>query len=537
MTMDNVNMDKTSVEYVLNHHLDLLAVNSVRWYAQDFHLSKKLAVVTPDVGRITFRELNERINRWGRALMTLGLKRGDKCLLMMSNCIEIPEIMFGCSAIGVAIVPVSAKFNSGELTYVANYSDAKAIIFNKDCQQTVEDSKANFEQVDTFVFLGEKGDTPAYAANYKEITEKESPENVDVFVDENDIFWMGFTGGTTGRPKATLITQRTIVQNWIQMVYGYELSRQDSVVVASPMNHGLGICWGLCALDMGQTLVIMEGFDAPKLMKTIEEERVTITPLVPAMYAEMMKLPDFDSYDTSSLRYLLSLGSALSAPAKAEMMQKFPSAGIWEVYSATEASWFCALRPEDATRKTRSVGLPFFQTYIKLMDEDGNEVPQGEIGEFRKIGNLLGASYYKNEEATQGLYLNGWCGVGDLGRKDEEGFYYVVDRKKDMIVTGAINVYPKEIEDTILMLDGVSEVMVIGVPSKRWGEEIKALVVKKPGAEITEEDVVNIVKDNLAGYKKPRSVEFRDFIPKTSNGKPDKQTARKPYWEGTEFKI
>lgn len=530
-------IDRTSVEFVLNHHLDLLAINSVRWYGQDFHLKNKTAVVTPGIGRITFKELNERINRWGRALMTLGLKRGDKCLLMMSNCIEIPEIMLGCSAIGVAIVPVSAKFNSGELTYVANFSDATAIIFNKDCRKVVEDSMANFEKVVNFVYLGEENETPDYASNYKVITGKESPETVDVFVDEDDIFWMGFTGGTTGNPKATLITQRTIVQNWIQMVYGYELSRHDSVMVASPMNHGLGICWGLCALDMGQTLVIMEGFDPAKVMETIEKEHVTITPLVPAMYAQMMQLENFYSYDTSSLRYLLALGSALSAPAKAEMLEKFPSAGIWEVYSATEASWYCTLRPEDATRKVRSVGLPFFQTYVKLMDDDGNEVPQGEVGEFRKIGNLLGASYYKNEEATQALYKNGWCGVGDLGRMDEEGFFYVVDRKKDMIVTGAINVYPKEIEDTILMLPGVSEVMVIGVPSKRWGEEIKALVVKKPGAEVTEEDVIDIVKKNLASYKKPRSVEFREFIPKTSNGKPDKKTARKPYWEGTEFKV
>ena len=270
---------------------------------------------------------------------------------------------------------------------------------------------------------------------------------------------------------------------------------------------------------VGGTVVMLREFDASELLRTVERERVTFIPMVPTMFEMLLEVADKESFDLGSLRRLMSAGSPLLTATKERLLEFLPGVELFELYGSTEAGFFSILKPQDQLRKTRSAGLPYFGCELRILDPSGRDVPTGEVGQIYKRGTGLGARYYKNPEATEEQFHDEWITSGDLGRFDDEGYLYVVDRAKDMIISGGLNVYPTEIEDVLLTHPDVVEVAVIGVPDAKWGEIVTAVVVLRDGEAAPDTELDALCRSRLAAYKRPRRYVAVDQLPKNASGK------------------
>jgi acyl-CoA synthetase (AMP-forming)/AMP-acid ligase II len=343
---------------------------------------------------------------------------------------------------------------------------------------------------------------------------------------EDEPVWFAVTGGTTGKPKLVRVPHRVLVQMWLVMAVELGIGRRDVMLLPGPLYHGLGFGFALQQLYVGGRVVVMDGFDPAGALRLIEAESVTVLPAVPTMLNLMLSAPELAGTDTSSLRLILSSGSALLTSTKERLLRAFPAAELYESYGATEAGFFTVLRPEDQFRKVRSCGVPFFGSEIAVLDADGQPVPAGEVGLVYKRGLIQGGGYADDQEATEAMFRGDWCTAGDLGYLDPEGYLYLVDRARDMIVTGGVNVFPAEIEEVIAAVPGVHEIAVIGVPDDTWGEIIKAFVVRQPGSAVTADQIIDACAGRLASFKKPRAVEFVAELPKSAAGKVLKRELR-----------
>jgi acyl-CoA synthetase (AMP-forming)/AMP-acid ligase II len=348
---------------------------------------------------------------------------------------------------------------------------------------------------------------------------------------EDEPVWFALTGGTTGAPKLVRVPHRVLVQMWLFMAVELGIGRDDVMLLPGPLYHGLGFGFALQQLYVGGRVVVMPSFDPAEALRLIEAESVTVLPAVPTMLTMMLAAPELPASDTSSLRLILSSGSSLLTPTKERLLAAFPHARLFESYGATEAGFFTVLRPEDQFRKVRSCGLPFFGSDVRVLDSAGGDAAPGEVGLVYKRGLIEGGGYAEDEQATAAMFRDGWCTAGDLGYLDDEGYLYLVDRARDMIVTGGVNVFPAEIEEVIAAVPGVHEVAVIGVPEETWGESIKAFVVPAPGARVTADQIIGACAERLASFKKPRLVEFVTELPKSAAGKVLKRELRQDGWQ------
>jgi acyl-CoA synthetase (AMP-forming)/AMP-acid ligase II len=327
-----------------------------------------------------------------------------------------------------------------------------------------------------------------------------------------------------------------LVEHWHLVQRAFELTPRDRMLIAGPFYHSRALLFGLTGLFAGGHVTIHGAFDPKRVLVTIAEERITLAPMVPTMYTVILA-EDVEGFDVSSMRAVISAGSPLLTDTKDRLLRAFPDAGLYEFYGSTEVGIVSVLGPEDQRRKHRSVGLPPVGVSVRTVDGAGEPVPAGTPGEVEKRGLLLGGGYYRNDEATAGMYDGNWARTGDIGVIDDEGYLSIVDRMKDMIITGGANVSPAEIEEVIARHPGVLEVAVIGVPDDRWGEAVKAVVVPWPGATVTEVDILNVCAGELAGFKRPRSVDFVEALPKTGSGKVLKRQLREPYWAGQSVQV
>ena len=489
--------------------------------------------------RLTWAELNERANRLAHGLMDMGLEKGDKVTILSFNCNEMLETTAALNKAGMVAVNMNFRNVGKEISYQVNDSDSKAIVLGSEFIDRVWPIRDSFEQVapDNYIIIGDQ--TPDGAVNYEDLLSRSDGSNPCVDVSENDPSIILYTSGTTGYPKGAVRSHLGAALMGLFAGIEYGFMEDEINLSAAPLFHSAPAFFANTHLFIGAPVCIVRIFDPTTVLETIERERITDFFMAPTMFDLIFSLPaeERKKYDVSSVRCVISAAAPLHTATKDGILEFFEGVELHEFYGATETGIVTNLRPRDQRRKIRSVGQAFFGTDIKLLDEDGNEVAQGEVGEIYSSSAFLMEEYYKNPEATEKGRRGRFFSVGDMARCDEEGFYYIVDRLQDMIISGGSNIYPAEIEGTLHSHPKIMEAAVIGIPNERWGESTKAIIVLKPGETATEEEIIEYCKANAADYKKPRSVDFVDELPRNPSGKILKRILREPYWKDREEKV
>ncbi len=494
----------------------------------------KVAVYYVDKA-ITFRDLNIRVNKLANKLRSLGFQMNDKVSILLRNCSEYIEIVFALAKIGVTSVPINFRLVGEEIKYIVNDSDSKGFILEEEFVGKVASVQPQLNmESDQYYLIGNIGVDGMVP--YESLFEGSTPEEPNAAVDEDSCFVMAYTSGTTGRPKGVVASHRVKLLSFLAQAVEFKMLEDDIHLVAAPLCHSGGMFLCFQQISVGGTVCIMRQFDAEEALRLIEEKRITNTFMVPTMFNFILELPEEKrkKYDVSSMRVLDCAGAPLPTRTKEGAIALFHNAGLNEHYGSTECAFATYLKPCDQLRKVRCAGKPFWGVEIRLLNEKKKPVPVHETGEITLKSPYMMDGYYKR--GREG-FDEEWFFTEDLAKQDEEGYFYIVDRKVDMIISGGENIYPAEIEEALYSNPKISEAAVIGVPDERWGESVKALLVLKEGETASEEEIIEFCKIRLAGYKIPRSVHFLNELPKSSSGKILKRVLREEYWKEKEVKV
>jgi len=467
---------------------------------------------------ITYGELNARVNQLANGLLSLGIGKGDDVAVMVGNRIEHLEILFATAKIGALAIPLDIKWKALELGSVLDFFKPRALILQSDCVQELEMAK----KIHELSFL-----RPIVASglSYGGLLDGQSAAEPPVEVHEDDPFAVLLTSGTTGFPKGCLATHRTFALHCINNAIEKGLGGHDKALLSSPIYFNAGRSFTLGIIYFGGTMILHERFDAEEVLKTIEREKVTYIGAVPTMCERMLHVLDSRAYDTSSLRCLAITGGKVH-PTVLEDLKTRLTPNIYRTYASTDSGQMAISKPADLAAKPNAAGKPVWCVELRILDDAGNPVKVGEAGEIVCRSPLATHGYYKNPEATGASFRDGWFYTGDLGYFDEEGYLFVAGRKKDMVKSGGISIYPLEIESVLYGHADVLEAAVIGVPDPKWGEAVKAVVVLKPDSVLQGEELIRFCKERLSSYKVPKSVEIRSALPHTEVGKVNKVKLR-----------
>jgi acyl-CoA synthetase (AMP-forming)/AMP-acid ligase II len=448
-------------------------------------------------------------------LLAAGVRRGDAVALSVGNRVEHLEILFATAKIGALAIPLDVNWKALELASVVAALEPCLIILQEDCAVEFDKAKT-LKKLDFLKSISLSADL-----SYSGLLNSQSDQEPAVNVDENDPFAVLLTSGTTGFPKGCLATQRTFVFHCINNAIEKGLGAHDTAILSSPIYFNAGRSFTLGIIYFGGTMILHERFDAEEVLKTIERERVTYVGAVPTMCERMLHVLESTKYDTSTLRCLAITGGKVH-PAVLEGLKGNITPNIYRTYASTDSGQMAISKPADMAAKANAAGRPVWCVDLRIVDDHNSPVKMGDVGEIICQSPLASHGYYKNPEATNASFRDGWCYTGDLGYFDEEGFLFVVGRKKDMVKSGGISIYPLEIESVIYSHPAILEAAVIGVPDAQWGEAVKAVVVIKAGTNLRAEDLLGFCKERLSAYKVPKSVEFRSSLPHTDVGKVNK---------------
>ena len=493
--------------------------------------------------RFTYGEYDQRINRFANALTNLGVGQGDVVSFITYNSHQLLEAYYAVPQIECILNPINIRLIHYEIEYILNHAETKALCFHQDFLPLVENMREHVPQVEQFIIM-ESEDRPDWTLDYEFLLANASPEaEIDLDgIDEEAVIELFYTSGTTGPPKGVQITNRSLYIHTLTAIPGFRVSDHDTLLHVVPLFHVNG--WGSPQFltAVGGKHVMLRKVEFGEMLRLIEEERVTKLLGVPSIFNGLLHHPDLKKYDLSSLEEVI-IGGAPSPLSLIEALEKDIGCRAYVGYGLTETTPFIVIaRPkshlegDDVTRQSFQVktGLPLVGVRIRVVDEHGVEIPHDEktIGEIVVRGNQVMKGYLKDPEGTEAVIVDGWFHTGDMAVVDEEGYITIVDRKKDIIISGGENISSVEIEKVIQDHPAVFEVVVIGIPDEKWGEVPKALIVLKPGKQVTESEIVSHVRKYLAGYKAPKSVEFRSKFPKGGTGKILKQDLRREYWPG-----
>jgi long-chain acyl-CoA synthetase len=501
----------------------------------------RIASIEDDV-EFTFFEFNQRVNRLANAILNLGLGKGDRVAVLYYNGYQYIELYFACAKAGTPIVPLNFRSDSKELTYILNNSEAKLLFFGSLYQNTVEEVKPQTPGVAKLVSIDQK---LAGYLFYDDIISDSSPDGPSVIVEEDDMVVLGYTGGTTGLPKGVMTTHRNLISSCFNSAVGIRIAPGMVYLNTPPLFHAGDAMAMFAFAFMGATNVTLRTFSPEAVLKTIEKYQVTHGLLVPAMLLAILQYSQVSDFNLKSMECVI-YGTAPMPIEPLKKAIKLFQCNFLQVYGATETFVpMSMLLPEDHVlegtpeqiRRMSSAGREVIGMEAKIVDDDDRELPFGEVGEVIVRGDNVMKGYWKLPELTKETLRNGWYHTGDLGKMDEGCYIYIVDRKKDMIISGGENIYPKEIEDVLYQHPEVAEVAVIGIPDEYWGEAIKALVIKKANSSLTEMDLIEHCKEHLPGYKKPRSIEFVETLPRSTAGKVLKHEIRAQYWQDRDRKV
>ena len=475
--------------------------------------------------RVTYRRLNALANRFAQVLRGLGVGRGDRVATLAMNRVEYPAIYFAVAKLGAIHVPLNFRWKAAEVRYALGQSEASVLLVARDFEEMARSLRPDLPALRHVIALD--GDGPESAAH---LLARASDGEPDADVDERDPHVMLYTSGTTGDPKGALLSHRSYVLQAGQTQGTTGLGEDDVGLCMFPMFH-MG-CWAmpLGYWVNGGCVLLMERADPPEILRLVARERVTYLYLIPTLYDSVLALPELDRTDLSSLRALGSGTSVMTEAQVRTIVERFRNPNLFVVYGQSEAGPIATLRPRDVLRKPTSVGRPVVNVDVSLVAADGGPVGAGEVGEIvcRSEFNMLG--YWRMPEATAAAMRDGWLHTGDLGTFDEDGFLHIAGRAREMIKCGGENIYPAEVERCLLEHPSVAEAAVFGVPDERWGEIVVAAVVPQAGATLAEDEVVEHVRSQLAGYKKPRHVLVLDALPRTASTRQVQKTLLRERW-------
>lgn len=476
------------------------------------------AVVSEDL-TLSWEEFNKCINRLGNALRKLGIKKGDRVAMYLPNSPEYLISYFAIARIGAVAVPFNIMYKSAEITYIINNSGATVLIAAaKEARENVFSIREQFTTLKHVIVTGEDAVEDAHVFSRLLDPENDTLEITDCLPD--DPVTIMYTSGTTGVPKGAMLTHYNFwEQADLNGCYVLHINDQDRILTGAPFCHIFFITTVLGPVFKGAAVVTMPRFYPEKALELISKFKVTHFCGVPTMYIYMLQhyQENRDKYDLSHWRFAQSAGSAMPAENIIQIESNF-GVGYCECYGATETSAACSYE-RLGHRKPGSIGLPAHTWQVRIVDDENREVPVGEVGEITLKGPGLFKGYWQMPEATSAAFTDGWFHTGDLARKDEEGYIFIVDRKKDLIICGGYNIYPREIEELLFTHPAVLEAAVIGISDKAKGEIPKAFVVLKSGKSASSEEIISFCKERLAAYKVPRIIDICQELPKSATGK------------------
>lgn len=482
---------------------------------------------------ITWKEFDDMANRAANALIAKGIKKGDKVIHLMMNCLEWLPIYFGILRTGAWAVPLNFRFTADDILYCAEIAEAKSMFFGEEFIDRVDTVKDGLESIEDYIFVGPPDVKPDYTEPYEHFLETGSTANPDLPIDLFDEAGLYFTSGTTGTPKPILLTHRNLEFACINENRHHNQTHKDNFLCIPPLYHtGAKMHW-FGNFIVGARGVILKGIRPQWILEAISEEQVTVVfLLVPWAQDILMAIENeevkLDDYRLDQWR-IMHIGAQPVAPSLIKNWKKvFPHHDYDTNYGLSETSGpGCVHLGMENLHKVGSIGIPGFDWECKIVDDTLKEVSKGETGELMVKGPGLMREYYKNPEATKNTIIDGWLLTGDMARYDEDGFIWLVDRKKDVIITGGENIFPVEIEDFLMENSNIQDAAVIGIPDERLGEIAATIIKVKPGKEMTEEEVLQYC-EALPRYKNPRKVFFDD-VPRNPTGKIEKPKLRKKY--------
>lgn len=475
---------------------------------------------------MTFRMWNNRAHRLANALLGVGLTKGDRVCILAYNCLEWMEIYAAAALAGLIAVPINFRLVGPEVRYIVENCEARALIVQTELLEAIEAIRADLPlPAGNFVVFGDDKSRAGYRA-YEELIANAQDSAPSVTVTPDDPWALMYTSGTTGKPKGAIRSHRSNAMLSLVTETELSLTRRDAALLVMPMCHANSLfffgafayCGAAC------TVYSRKSLDPEHLVRTLAEGGATFTSLVPTHYIMMLALPEKvrARYNVDAVTKLMISSAPARRDTKLAIMDYFRNSGLFELYGSTEAGWVTMLHPDEQFSKLGSVGRECVGSRpIRLLGADGNDVPDGEAGELHSCNASTFEGYWKLPEKTKEAFRGDYCTVGDLARRDEDGYIFLVDRKSNMIISGGENVYPSEVETMLGAHPGVKDVAVIGVADEKWGERVHAVIIAHDGANLVESDILDWCKDRIAGYKRPRSVSFirDDEMPRTATGK------------------
>jgi acyl-CoA synthetase (AMP-forming)/AMP-acid ligase II len=476
----------------------------------------------------TYFEFNKRVNRLSNALLAKDLKKGDKVAVLMENTIEIVEVFLAAAKTGIIIVPINFRLVSKDVEYIVNNSDAKIFMLDNEFTAAVDPIKSNLNNIKENNYIVTQGAKKGYVS-YEDFTSSQSedePECAEVYPE--DAWILIYTSGTTGKPKGVIRSHKSHIAFYLINAIEFGFNSNDICMNVMPLCHINSTFYTFTFTYLGGSAYIhpARSFKPEEILQIIEKEKISFISLIPTHYNLILSLTkEKTNYDVSSIRKLLCSSAPARKDTKTAVMNFFKGVELYEAYGSTEAGIVTLLKPEDQMTKLGSIGCEAIGTnLVKLLDDKGEEVKTGEVGELYSNGPMLFDEYYKLPEKTADSFNGKWFSAGDMARKDEDGFFEIVDRKDNMIITGGEHVYPSEVEQVIGSHEHVFDCACISLPDDKWGEKVMAVVIPMDNIDETmlnEEIVKNYCRDRLAGYKRPKDVIFikQDEMPRTPTGK------------------
>lgn len=460
------------------------------------------------------------------SLKSLGIGPGNNVVVMLHNCPEVLISYQGILRTGSIIVPVISMLNEKELTHILKNSRAVAIITSRDLMPKVELAREEIETLRHIIIV--EGDPEPGTLNFWDLLNESSDEPISITIKDDDLAVIIYTAGTTGTPKGVMLTHRNLYTSAVNGASARDVKRTDITLAVLPLSHSFGITIMNTSFIFGNLFVLMPRFDIEETFRLIEKHNITNFPGVPAMFGFMLFAPPEkrQKYNLSTLKNVTSG----SAPLPVETLRAFEKefdCTITEGYGLTEASAVVSVGYFDRDIKVGSVGQPIPETEVRIFDENDQDVPAGGVGELIVKGPNISPGYYNMPEETANNFKNGWLYTGDLAKIDEDGYLYIVERKKDLIIRGGFNIYPRDVEEVLHRHPSVQEAAVIGIPDPIMGEEVKAFVVLAANTTVSEQEMIDFCRQHLSKDKCPKFVEFLDSLPKSTVGKILRKELRK----------
>ncbi len=495
--------------------------------------------------RITFSQFNSRVNRLINALHSLGVKKGDGIGIFSWNCPEYCDVYGAAMKGGFIISPLNPRLQAKELDYLINYSEISTLFIGRELMGMVDRLRDHFPKVKNYISFESSGPN---TISYYDLLSAHSEEEPDVLVKEEDPFLIFYTSGTTGTPRGALYTEGRNIENTRTKAIQMGVAIGDKHIMILPLFHigGYSHFWAFFYVGASNVIMAQRSFDAEATLRAIEEEKATDVHIVPTQLVTILNLPDIEKYDLSHLKRIWYAASPMPVELLKRGMKKFGSI-FMQGYGQSESGPEITFMPkkfhqvldksQEEQKILASCGQPSLGVHVRIVDEKDQDVLPYVVGEIILQSKAIMVGYWHKADETREVMVNQWLHTGDMGYYDQKGNIYIVDRKKDMIISGGENVYPREIEEVLYQHPAILEAAVIGVPDEVWIERVHALVVLRKGAEVTADEIIEFCKQRLARYKAPKSVEFIEALPKNPQGKILKRELKKKYWEKSEKNI